>query len=139
MERKDDIKETLSAIQKYVEDSFSPTFFEIVNKKINDNNLSSPFIYNKSFIDRRTFAKFTKRKYSPSKNTIICLCFGLELSLEESLVLLQSVGYTLSLSSKFDLVIRFFLENHIYDINLINYYLELLSLELLGYMKKIKT
>lgn len=45
MERKDEIKETLSAIQKYVEDSLSPTFFEIVNKKINDNNLSSPFIY----------------------------------------------------------------------------------------------
>lgn len=51
----------------------------------------------------------------PSKKTVLSFAAELELSLDETKDLLQSAGYTLSRSSKSDIIIAYFLQNRIYD------------------------
>lgn len=58
-----------------------------------------------------------------SKNTAIALALALELNKEETDQLLGAAGYSLS-----DLVIQFFLEKEIYDINAVNKALGFLAL-----------
>ena len=69
----------------------------------------------------KLFSKIRSNKdFKPGKKTAISLCFGLELGLEDSLDLLGKAGYTLSHSSKFDLIIEYFIKTGEYDIDLLN-------------------
>ena len=61
-----------------------------------------------------------EKNYKPSKNTVICFAIALELSLDETERLLSTVGFTLSRSSKFDIIIEYFLINGEYNIFTIN-------------------
>ena len=61
-----------------------------------------------------------EKDYKPSKNTVISFAIALELSLEETKHLLSTVGFTLSKSSKFDIIIEYFLLNEEYNIFTIN-------------------
>lgn len=78
-------------------------------------------IYTKAQIDRKHFSKIrTNRYYNPTKKTVLAFAFALELSLDETLDLLATAGFTLSKSSKFDVVITYFLDNKKYDIYRVN-------------------
>ena len=61
-----------------------------------------------------------EKGYKPSKNTVIAFAIALELTLKETKHLLSTVGFTLSKSSKFDIIIEYFLTNGIYNIFTIN-------------------
>ena len=61
-----------------------------------------------------------ERDYKPSKNTVISFAIALKLTLEETRRLLATVGFTLSKSSKFDIIIEYFLTIGEYDIFKIN-------------------
>ncbi|CCY07574.1 macro domain protein [Coprobacillus sp. CAG:698] len=58
------------------------------------------------------------------------MCFGLKLNLEESLDLLDRAGYTLSSTSKRDLIIMSFIMNEKYDISELNDVLYSINLKL---------
>ena len=61
------------------------------------------------------------------KDSVICksfVCFGLNLNIAESRRLLKSEGYALTNSSISDLVIRYCIENTIYQLAEINYLLQ---------------
>jgi hypothetical protein len=60
------------------------------------------------------------RYYKPSKQTVISFAIALELSLEETRHLLATVGFALSKSSKFDIIIEYFLLHGEYNIFTIN-------------------
>ena len=66
----------------------------------------------------------TNKKYIPSKGEAFIMSFALHLSYEESRALLKSVGYAYSNSEKSDLIVRYFIENHEYNLNDLNYSLE---------------
>lgn len=56
----------------------------------------------------------------PSKNTALSFAIAFGLDLQETNALLSTVGFTLSHSSKADVIIEYFIANGMYDIEKIN-------------------
>ena len=99
----------------------SETFSVLLERKRLEKGLTAPQLYEGAWIDRKLYSKINgNRHYHPSKNTAIALGFSLKLTKEEMEELLASAGYILSMSSIFDLVILFSLENDIYDLYDVN-------------------
>lgn len=58
--------------------------------------------------------------YVPSKKTAISFCLALQLEVEEAKKLLESAGYALSDSSRFDIIIMYLIENREYNVHFAN-------------------
>lgn len=109
------------------------TFSEALFRLIDEKGLTDSQVYNKAQLDRRLFSKIrSNTDYKPKKQTAIALALALELDLDQTQELLERAGYTLSRNIKFDLVIKFFIEKGMYDINEINSVLYELDLSLIG-------
>ena len=97
------------------------TFSQRLIRMIKERNMTESEAYKKAFVDRRHFAKIKKDDYyAPSKKTVLAFSIALELTLDETKDLLRSAGYALSRSSKFDIIVVYFLEHHHYDMFDIN-------------------
>lgn len=97
------------------------TFSQRLLRMIKERKMSESEAYKKAYVDRRHFAKIKKDEYyAPSKKTVLAFAIALELSLDETKDLLRSAGYALSRSSKFDIIIVYFLENRSYNMFDIN-------------------
>lgn len=100
-----------------LDDNFAVTLLKLIDKK----GISDVECYKKANVSKQTWYKIMNDKnYKPSKNTVIAFAIALCLSLEETKKLLATVGFTLSKSSKFDVIIEYFLENEEYDIYTVN-------------------
>ena len=97
------------------------TFSQRLIRMIKERNMSESDAYKKAYVDRRHFSKIKKDDYyMPNKKTVLAFAIALELTLDETKDLLRSAGYALSRSSKFDIIIVYFIENHNYDMFEIN-------------------
>lgn len=109
------------------------TFHEMLFRKIRESGLPEADIYKAANIDRKLFSKIRSNPaYHPRKNTVLALVIALKLDFVEAVELLTKAGYALSPGNKGDLIVKYFIERKVYDIQVINYALDEFKQPLLG-------
>lgn len=102
-------------------DNLDAGFSETLLKLIDRTGKKDSEIYKKANVDRKLFSKIRNNiDYKPSKSTALAFAFALELGIEETEDFIGRAGFALSHSSKFDVIVEFFLINENYNIYELN-------------------
>ena len=108
-------------------------FTETLLKLIDKTGKKDSEIYKRANISKQHFSKIRNNPdYRPTKPTAIAFALALELDLEQTKDLIGRAGYALTNSSKFDLIIRYFIEHGNYNVVEINVALYEFDQTLLG-------
>ena len=99
------------------EDTFQQRLFKLIDA----SGMDDVTVYKKANIDRKVFSRIRcKEDYKPKKKTAVAFAIALELDMPTMLDLLSRAEIAFSPSSKFDLIVSYFIKNGNYDIFEIN-------------------
>lgn len=105
----DDWKERL----KELDAGFSETLLRLIDR----TGKKDSEIYKKANVDRKLFSKIRNNAdYKPSKTTALAFAFALELDINETKDFIGRAGFALSHSSKFDIIVEYFILNRNYNV-----------------------
>ena len=97
------------------------TWQQSLLRKIDEKGFSDTEVYKRAGLDRKLFSKIRcNEAYQPKKATAVAFALALQLTLDETRDMLSRAGYALSPSSRFDLIVEFFIDNNVYDLSVIN-------------------
>lgn len=112
----------LDSLIGHLDEPFSDTLLRLIDAR----GLTDVEVYKKAGIDRKLFSKIRRGKgYIPGKRTILALTLAMGLNLEETDDLLKRAGYALSHSSKFDVIVEYYIchgKSDLDEINEVLYY-----------------
>lgn len=92
---------------------FSETLLQLIDR----TGKKDSEIYKKANVDRKLFSKIRNNMdYRPSKTTALAFAFALGLDVEETKDFISRAGFALSHSSKFDVIVEYFLVNRNYNV-----------------------
>jgi len=109
------------SVNKEKTSSFVEYLYSLMDKYGFDNAAD---LYNKANISRQLWSSIVSEKSNPSLNVCLKLAFAMKIDNHECKYLLKKAGYTLASSNKFALIIKYAIQNKIYDIYEINELLE---------------
>ena len=120
---------SLEELLKQADAGFTETLLKLIDK----TGKKDSEIYKSANISKQHFSKIRNNpNYKPTKPTAIALALALELNLSDTKDLIGRAGYALTNSSKFDLIIRYFIEKRNYNVVEINIALYEFDQPLLG-------
>ena len=98
---------------KDLDAGFSETLLQLIDR----TGKKDSEIYKKANVDRKLFSKIRNNMdYRPSKTTALAFAFALELDVDETKDFIGRAGFALSHSSKFDVIVEYFLVNGNYNV-----------------------
>lgn len=98
-----------------------PAFRDTLLSLIRARGLIDSRVCQAAGVDRRHYSKIRNAPdYHPTKPTVVSFAFALRLGIHETVKLLRSAGYALSESSDFDLICSYFIEEKVWDANVVN-------------------
>ena len=108
---------SLEDMLKQTDVGFAERLLELIDK----TGKKDSEIYSRANVSRQHFSKIRNNPaYRPTKPTALAFAIALELDLEQTKDLIGRAGYALTNSSKFDVIVRFFIESGNYNIMDIN-------------------
>lgn len=116
-------------LMKSLDAGFSETLLKLIDR----TGKKDSEIYKKANVDRKLFSKIRNNKnYKPSKSTALAFAIALELDLDETKDFIGRAGYALTHSSKFDIIVEYFIKKRNFNIHEINLALFEFDQSLLG-------
>ena len=122
-------KPSLAQLLAETDAGFSETLLALIDR----TGKKDSEIYTRANVSRQHFSKIRKNPgYKPTKATAIAFAIALELDLTQTQDLIGRAGYALTNSSKFDVIIMYFIQNRNYNMFDINETLYEFDQSLLG-------
>lgn len=110
-------KKSLTELLQKTDAGFSETLLRLIDER----GCKDSEIYKRANITKQHFYKIRKNPdYKPTKPTAIALAIALRLDLDQTKDLIGRAGYALTNSSKFDVIIMYFIREKNYDLFEIN-------------------
>ena len=115
--REEELMRMIEEQLRQMDVAFSAALLKLIDEK----GMSDAECYKRANVDRRLFSKIRSNEgYRVSKTTALAFAVALELNLQQTEALLEKAGYSLSNSTKFDVIVKFFIEEGFFNIDVIN-------------------